>query len=131
MTLQFGSAISKQRLAFASTDRVSIDTLSMRPVSSNEEGWIFQMDDGSGCAHSYPHQELNQFAAQGRLFHEIGYFLPETAQVRLKQAHFLTAELPKGDRLRYVRRNAWVCAFMEKVRTGMKVTDTSIRANLH
>lgn len=129
MTLQFGHAISSQRLAFATTDRVSIDNLSMRPINCNEDGWIMEMDDGSGCARHFTHHELNQYAAQGRLTHQIGHFLPHQARARLKSVEFLISALSKRDRVAFAKRDAWVLAFFELKKQGMKITDASIEAH--
>ncbi|MBN2741961.1 MAG: DDE-type integrase/transposase/recombinase [Rhodobacteraceae bacterium] len=129
MTLQFGHAISSQRLAFDSADRVSIDNISMRPISCNEDGWVMGMDDGSGCARQFTHQELNQYAAQGRLTHQIGYFLPHQARARLKSAEFLISALSKRDRVAFAKRDAWVLAYFDLQKDGMKITDASIEAH--
>ncbi|MCL7466745.1 DDE-type integrase/transposase/recombinase [Phaeovulum sp. NW3] len=133
MTLQFGFGHPNQRFAFGKYDRLAIDSLGMRPVHRSEDGWIFTLEDGSGCSQSYTHQQLSKFAAQGRLSHQIGHFLPQQAaqRLKLKQGKVLISELPTKTRIAFAKRDAWVNAFLECQKDKMKVTDASIRANMH
>lgn len=72
MNIRFDS--TGHRYAFGLHDRVVIDNVAWRPVSSNEVGWVLTRPDEAGICHQFPHAELSQLGASNRIQVERDYF---------------------------------------------------------
>jgi len=119
MTLHFDP--TRTRYRFETYDKVTIAGIDFRPISENEEGYIFVRVDKTGVAQAFPHGVLSRRVADGDIVHERGAFLPEGARRRLVKSAVdvdLLATLPADARKRMVIRDAYVQAFFDLERQG-------------
>ncbi|UFM64677.1 Mu transposase C-terminal domain-containing protein [Paracoccus sp. MA] len=122
----------RHHYAFGQYDRVTIDGLTYKTVTHgrNEEGWLLELDDGSGRCTSFAHRELSRMGSMGRIRVEHNHYAPETARVRLLGGGMRISELPPAEAARVSRRSAYVEAFRELFQEKLiKITDESIKAS--
>ncbi|WP_316015101.1 Mu transposase C-terminal domain-containing protein [Roseobacter sp. HKCCA0434] len=125
--LDFAPSADTPRFAFAKGDRVTISGIEYRPFDTTETGYAFVRVDGSGVAESFSRSEIARLADLGRIKHERGVLLPESAKARLERPADLLLRLP--DAMHRVARGkeAVVSAFLALEREGVVVrTDASI-----
>lgn len=128
MKITFDTSI--YNYAFGFSDRVVIDGIPHRPISSNETGYVMQLDDGSGRVGSFAHEQLSRLGSMGKIECQPRYYAPEDAEKRLLSSTTPLSALPLKQRQRLNRRQAYVEAFEELRAEGLiKFTDKSVREN--
>ncbi|WP_374427515.1 transposase [Paracoccus sp. (in: a-proteobacteria)] len=122
---------SRHRYAFGIFDRVTIDNTAWRPISNNEVGWLMTRPEEAGICHQFPHAELSQLGASGRIQTERDYFTERAAHRRSLDADRMISLLPEKQREKLYARQIWVTSFHELERhRKIKRTDEAIRASL-
>lgn len=124
----------RHHYAFGTHDRVTVDGVAYKvnPLSRNEEGWLLEVDDGSGRCRAITHRELSRLGSMEKIRVEADYYAPETAKRRLMTGGVVISELPANAAARLTKRSAYVEAFLEMERKGLiKRTDAAIEANRH
>lgn len=122
----------RHHYAFGKYDRVTIDGLPYKtvPHGRNEEGWLLELDDGSGRHTSLTHTKLSQLGSMGHIRVERDYYAPETAKRQLLTGGVLISELEPKPAARVTKKSAYVEALLELRREKLiKITDVSIKAN--
>ena len=104
---------TRHHYAFGHFDRVKIDGMHWRPVSSNEVGWVFSQADGTGASHQFRHSVLSTLGATQRLRVEQNYFSPIAARQRLDESAVTLSLLSKAQQTRMFERKVWTQAFLE------------------
>lgn len=121
--------------AFGRYDRVSIESTAYKisrsiALGHNEQGWVLELADGSGCCHDFTHEKLSRLGSMGHIRVERNYYAPETTQFRLTTAGALISELDRAPAARLTKKQAYVEAFLELYQEKLiKKTDESIIAN--
>ena len=124
----------RHHYAFGKYDRVIIEDIPYKvvPHGRNEEGWLLELDDGSGRCSTFAHGELSRLGSMRRIRVEHNYHAPETAKRRLVTGGALISELPAHPAARLSKRSAYIEAFLELERARLiKRTDAAIEANKH
>lgn len=120
----------KTRIAIGAFDRVTVNEVSYRLIFESEAGVTLQMDDGTGCAHQFSHEELSRLASMGRIRFEPDFFNPEKAKRQQQSNTGLLSALSLPQNARVAKRSAYVEAFLEMERNGhINRTDAAIKAN--
>ena len=122
----------RHHYAFGKYDRITIEGQSYRtlPHGRNEEGWLLELDDGSGRCSSFTHQELSRLGSMRRIRVEHNFHAPDTAKRRLLTGGMLISELPPKPAARMIKRDAYVQAFLDMERENLiNRTDMAIQAN--
>ncbi|RDD72235.1 Mu transposase C-terminal domain-containing protein [Paracoccus versutus] len=122
----------RHHYAFGKYDRITIEGQTYRtlPHSRNEEGWLLELDDGSGRCGSFTHQELSRLGSMKRIRVEHNFHAPEIAKRRLLTGDVLISELEAKSAARLTKKNAYIEAFLEMEREKrINRTDAAILAN--
>ena len=122
----------RHHYAFGKYDRVNIDGFPHKtvPHGRNEEGWLLELDDGSGRCTSYDHKTISRLGARGQIHVERDYYAPEPARRRLVHGGQCISELAAAPAARLTKKNAYTKAFLElQGEKLIKMTDESIAAN--
>lgn len=122
----------RHHYAFGKYDRITIEGQTYRTsrYGRNEEGWLLELDDGSGRCSSFTHQELSRLGAMRRIRVEHNFHAPESARQRLLTGGILISELPSKPAARLTKKHAYVEAFLEMERENLiNRTDAAIEAN--
>lgn len=123
---------ARHHYAFGQHDRVIIRGLpyTVAPHGRNEEGWLLELDDGSGRSHSISHRELSRRGSMGHIRVERDYYAPKGAKRRLATGETLISELGSAQTARVSKRSAYVEAFLELEHQKLiKRTDEAIKAS--
>ncbi|MCG6113387.1 MAG: DDE-type integrase/transposase/recombinase [Paracoccus sp.] len=119
------------RYAFGPFDRVTIEGVNWRLISSNEVGQIMRRCDDDGICHQFPHDELSRLGSAGRIQTERNYFTQKAAQRRLDEADNLISLLNEEQQERVFSRKIWVEAFLRlELEKKCKRTDEAIEASI-
>ncbi|SFY45898.1 putative transposase, partial [Paracoccus pantotrophus] len=122
----------RHHYAFGKYDRITIEGQIYRTslYGRNEEGWLLELDDGSGRCSSFTHQELSRLGSMRRIRVEHNFHAPDIAKRRLLTGGALLSELPPKPAARVTKKHAYVQAFLEMEREKrINITDTAILAN--
>lgn len=123
---------ARHHYAFGQNDRVIVRGLpyTVAPHGRNEEGWLLELDDGSGRSQSMSHRELSRLGSMGQIRVERDYYAPKGAKRRLSTGETLISELGSAQTARVSKRSAYVEAFLELERQKLiKRTDEAIKAS--
>ncbi|WP_108500941.1 Mu transposase C-terminal domain-containing protein [Paracoccus indicus] len=119
------------RYAFGQFDRVTIEGVDWRPISSNEVGYIMRRCDDDGICHQFPHVELSRLGSAGRIQTNRNHFTKMAAQRRLDEGDNLISLLDEKQQERVFARAIWVQAFLKlEGEKKCKRTDEAIKASI-
>lgn len=119
------------RFVFGIFDRVTIQNLSLRWVSTNEKEQLFQYADGSGLHISFTHEELSAFHRAGHLKREVDAFAPEVLKTKIfDKENFLTGIMGPAAKRLDKRESVVTSVEVLHAQGRLKLTEDSIRANL-
>ncbi|SIT12772.1 Mu transposase C-terminal domain-containing protein [Paracoccus saliphilus] len=122
----------RHHYAFGKHDRVTIEGTAYRtaPCGRNEEGWLLEMDDGSGRCCNFRHEELSRLGSMKRIRVEHNFYAPESAKHRLLTGGVLVSELEPKSGARVSKKSAYIEAFLAmESEKRIKRTDVVIKAN--
>lgn len=120
----------KTRIAIGAFDRITVNEVSYSFLFENEAGKTLKMEDGTGRAYQFSHEELSRLSSLGRLRIEADFFHPEKAARQQQSSTGLLSALPLTHNARVAKRSAYVEAFLEMEREGkINRTDAAIKAN--
>lgn len=129
MNLVFDSR--RQHYSFGLFDRVVIDNVAWRPVSSNEVGWVMTRPEEAGISHQFTHAGLSHLGGSGRILTEPNYFTSKAACRRVAETEMMISLLTDQQQANIFARQIWVEAFQELERKRkVKRSDESINASM-
>ncbi|MCJ8141048.1 Mu transposase C-terminal domain-containing protein [Falsirhodobacter halotolerans] len=123
---------NRHHYAFGKYDRITIEGQIYRTslYGRNEEGWLLELDDGSGRCSSFTHQKLSRLGSMRRIRVEHNFYAPESSRQRLLTGGILISELSAKPAARLTKKHAYIEAFFEMERQNLiNRTDAAIDAN--
>ncbi len=121
-----------QNYRFEPQDRTTISGTPMRIISANENGYVFSRVDGTGLAESYSREQITRLASMGEINHEVGYFMPQSAEKRmLMTSEDMISMLPAKGQRRVTKRSAYVEVLKDlRAKKILKMTDKWLGENM-
>lgn len=121
------------RLALGTYDRLTIAGMStpLRPISSNDHGWVMLETEGNGMSKVYPHMQLVSLDRAGHIRHERGYFDQNRALARTgRSSQALISALPPKQLAPFQKCSAYLAAYQKLKSEGLiKASQESFTAN--
>ena len=120
----------ERRFVFGAYDKVVLDGTEFRPREANDVGWIMA-DPASGLMRQVRHEDLEEAASRGRLACHRGYHHPDAARRRGSVEWASPASLPPESLARFLKRMAYVLAFLSEEAEGkVRRTDAAIAEHM-
>lgn len=119
------------RYGWGPFDRVTIEGVDLRPISSNEVGYVMKRCDDDGTCRQFTHVELSRLGSAGRIQTRRNFFTQKAAQSRLDETDNLISLLSNKQQEALFARHIWVQAFLKlEAARKCKRTDDAIRASM-
>lgn len=122
----------RHHYAFGTHDRILIRGVAytVAPYGRSEQGWLFEVADGSGRSQSIPHHELSRLGSMGHIRVERDHYLPMgMKRWDLIGSAALLCELSPAQRARVSKKFAYVQSYLElKEEKLLVTTDRGIMA---
>jgi putative transposase len=114
-------------------DRIIIEGSAYRLVSETGEAVVLCPASGSGLSEQFSMATLSRLSANGKLVHELGYYLPDDMKrsVSASNHEFKVSQLTSKQRARYMGRYAQVMAVLELISQGTIRNNEHDIANYH